>query len=60
VATLFDPSYKLTRNSGRPIIQIEYVMVIGYLMYVMTNTRPDIAFAIGKLSHHTSNLSKFH
>ncbi|GJZ93659.1 zinc finger, CCHC-type containing protein [Tanacetum coccineum] len=29
--------------------------VIGCLMYVMTCTRPDIAFAISKLSRYTSN-----
>ncbi|GKA07262.1 zinc finger, CCHC-type containing protein, partial [Tanacetum coccineum] len=29
--------------------------VIGCLMYVMTCTRPDIAFVVGKLSRYTSN-----
>nr|GEU96480.1 zinc finger, CCHC-type [Tanacetum cinerariifolium] len=29
--------------------------VIGFLMYVMTCTRPDIAFVVGKLSRYTSN-----
>ena len=29
-------------------------------MYAMTSTRPDIAFAVGKLSQYTSNPSKFH
>ena len=60
VATPFDPSYKLTHNSGRPVTQIEYAKVIGYLMYAMTSMRPDIVFAIGKLSRYTSNPSKFH
>ena len=60
VATPFDPTYKLTRNSGRPIAQLEYTKVIGCLMYAMTSTRPDIAFAIGKISRYTSNPSKFH
>ena len=60
VATPFNPTYKLTQNSGRPIAQLEYAKVIGYLMYAMTSTRPDIAFAVGKLSRYISNLSKFH
>jgi len=29
-------------------------------MYVMTSTRPNIAFAVGKLSLYTSSPSKFH
>ena len=45
-----DPTYKLTGNSGRPITQLEYSKVIECLMYVMTSTRLDIAFAIGKVS----------
>ena len=60
MATPFDPTYKLTRNSGRPIAQFEYAKVIGCLMYAMTSTRPDIAFAVGKLSRYTSNPSKFY
>ena len=60
VATPFDPSYKLARNSGRPIAQIEYANAIGCLIYAMTSTRPDITFAVGKLSQYTSNPSKFH
>ncbi|GJX27216.1 zinc finger, CCHC-type containing protein [Tanacetum coccineum] len=34
---------------------ILYSMVIGCLMYAMTCTRPDIVFAVGKLSRYTSN-----
>ncbi|GKB24407.1 zinc finger, CCHC-type containing protein [Tanacetum coccineum] len=33
----------------------KYSRVIEYLMYAMTCTRPDIAFAVGKLSKYTSN-----
>ena len=35
VATPFDPTYKLTRNSGRPVAPLEYAKVIGCLMYAM-------------------------
>jgi len=60
MATPFDPTYKLTRNSGRPIAQLEYAQVIGCLMYAMTSVRLDIALTVGKLSRYTSNSSKFH
>ncbi|GKD03447.1 zinc finger, CCHC-type containing protein [Tanacetum coccineum] len=33
----------------------QYSRVIGCLMYAMTCTSPDIAFAVGKLSMYTSN-----
>nr|GFC95943.1 zinc finger, CCHC-type [Tanacetum cinerariifolium] len=40
--------------------QLEYSRVIDCLMYAMTCTRPDIAFAVGKLSRYTSNPSTQH
>ncbi|GKE18528.1 zinc finger, CCHC-type containing protein, partial [Tanacetum coccineum] len=40
----------------KAVSQLEYSRVIGCLMYVMTCTRPDIAFDVGKLSRYTSNL----
>ena len=42
-------------NLSKAISQLEYAQVIGCLMYAMTSTRPDIAFAIRKLSRYTSN-----
>ncbi|GJT59463.1 zinc finger, CCHC-type containing protein [Tanacetum coccineum] len=53
--TLLNTSEKLMPNNGQAISQLEYSRVIGYLMYAMTCTRPDIAFAVGKLSKYTSN-----
>ncbi|GJR11782.1 zinc finger, CCHC-type containing protein [Tanacetum coccineum] len=40
-------------NNGQVVSQLEYSRVIGCLMYAMTCTRPDIAFAVGKLSRLT-------
>nr|GEV00371.1 hypothetical protein [Tanacetum cinerariifolium] len=40
----------LMPNRGLAVSQLEYSKVIGCLMYVMTCTKPDIAFAMGKLS----------
>ncbi|GJT03838.1 zinc finger, CCHC-type containing protein [Tanacetum coccineum] len=55
VTAPMDTSEKLMPFNGRTVSQLEYYRVIGCLMYVMTCTRPDIAFAVGKLSMYTSN-----
>nr|GEW19904.1 zinc finger, CCHC-type [Tanacetum cinerariifolium] len=60
VSTLMDPVEKLKSNTGKPVDQLEYSRAIGCLMYGMTNTRPDIAYAIGRLSRFTSNPSRQH
>ncbi|GJT74732.1 zinc finger, CCHC-type containing protein [Tanacetum coccineum] len=57
VSTPMDTSEKLMPNNGQAVSQLEYSRVIGCLMYAMTCTRPDIAFAVGKLSRYTSNPS---
>ncbi|GJT14862.1 zinc finger, CCHC-type containing protein [Tanacetum coccineum] len=54
VSTLMDVSEKLMLNNGQAISQLEDSKVIGCLMYAITCTRPDIAFAMGKLSKYTS------
>ncbi|GKE17110.1 zinc finger, CCHC-type containing protein [Tanacetum coccineum] len=53
VSTLIDTSEKLMPNNGQDVSQLEYSRVIGCLMYAMTCTRPDIAFAAGKQSRYT-------
>ncbi|GJV87316.1 zinc finger, CCHC-type containing protein [Tanacetum coccineum] len=55
VSTPMDTSEKLMPNNGQTVSQLEYYRVIGCLMYVMTCTRPDIAFVVGKLIRYTSN-----
>jgi hypothetical protein len=55
VCTPFDASMKLYPNTDRAVNQLEYARVIGCLMYAMTCTRPDIAYAVGKISRYTSN-----
>ncbi|CAM8940498.1 unnamed protein product [Rhodiola kirilowii] len=60
VNTHFESSKHLLPNKGDPVSQLEYSRVIGSLMYTMTSTRPDIAFAVGKLSRYTSNPSVDH
>ncbi|GKE98909.1 zinc finger, CCHC-type containing protein [Tanacetum coccineum] len=46
VSTPMDTSKKLMPNNGQAVSQLEYSRVIGCLMYAMTCTRPDIAFAV--------------
>ncbi|KAJ9547348.1 hypothetical protein OSB04_019891 [Centaurea solstitialis] len=53
--TPFDSCVKLGANSGRAVAQLEYASAIGSMMYAMHCTRPDIAFAVRKLSQHTIN-----
>ncbi|GJV20664.1 zinc finger, CCHC-type containing protein [Tanacetum coccineum] len=55
VSTPMDTSEKLMPNNGQAVSQLEYSRVIACLMYAMTCTRPDIAYAVGKLSRYTSN-----
>nr|GEU54240.1 zinc finger, CCHC-type [Tanacetum cinerariifolium] len=55
VSTPLDTCENLMPNRGLAASQLEYSRVIGYLMYVMTCTRPDNAIHVGKLSRYTSN-----
>ena len=57
VTATFDASMKLYPNTGRAVDQLKYARVIGCLMYAMTCIRPDIAYAMGKMSKYTSNSS---
>ena len=60
VSTPLDPKINFVKNEGDPKSQMEYAKVIGCLMYAMTCTRPDIAYAVGILSRYTSNPSRLH
>nr|GEU31244.1 hypothetical protein [Tanacetum cinerariifolium] len=60
VSTPMNPVEKLKPNTGKPVDQLEYSRAIGYLMYAMTSTRPDIAYVIGRLSRFNSNPSRQH
>ncbi|GJY32849.1 hypothetical protein Tco_0417318 [Tanacetum coccineum] len=46
-STPMDPVEKLMPNTGKHVDQIEYSRAIGCLMYAMTSTRPNIAYAMG-------------
>ncbi|KAK6149115.1 hypothetical protein DH2020_016640 [Rehmannia glutinosa] len=53
--TPIDTSQHLSKNRGEAVSQLEYSRVIGSLMYLMSCTRPDIAYAVSKLSRYTNN-----
>ena len=40
--------------------QVSYLMVIGSLMYAMLGTWPDLAFAVGLLSHFSTAPTSAH
>lgn len=64
---LLDPSVKLSKNRGTCVCQLDYSRAIECLMYIMNSSRPpfnssrpDIAYAVSKLSRYTSNPSDEH
>uniref|UniRef100_J3KUY7 Reverse transcriptase Ty1/copia-type domain-containing protein n=1 Tax=Oryza brachyantha TaxID=4533 RepID=J3KUY7_ORYBR len=53
--TPYDVSMLLHKNKKQTRNQLEYSKIIGSLMYLASGTRPDISFAVSKLSRFTSN-----
>src|SRR6266498_342383 len=53
--TPYDPSVMLQKNKGIAKYQLRYSQIMGSLMYLASATRPDIVFAMSKLSRFTSN-----
>ena len=60
MSTPMDQHVKLYRHDKEPVAQLAYSKVIGSLMYAMTYTRPNISFAVAKLSRFTSNPEPHH
>ena len=59
-STSMDYTLKLSKESGEPLSDVSnYRRVIGRLLY-LTNTGPDIAFAVGKLSQYLDCPSTTH
>ncbi|GJU35661.1 retrovirus-related pol polyprotein from transposon TNT 1-94 [Tanacetum coccineum] len=58
--TPIDTSLHLSKNRGECVAQLEYSRIIGMLMYLMTSTRPDLAYVVSRLSRYTSNPSNAH
>jgi hypothetical protein len=54
-STPYDPSVLLRKNRRIARDQLRYSQIIGSLMYLASATRPDISFAVCKLSRFVSN-----
>ena len=54
-STPYDPSVLLRKNRRIARDQLRYSQIIGSLMYLASATRPDISFAVSKLSRFVSN-----
>jgi hypothetical protein len=58
--TPYDSSVPLKKNTGNSVSQLEYAKIIGSLMFLMNCTRPDIAYAVSRLSRYTHSPSNEH
>jgi hypothetical protein len=52
--TPYDPSVILRKNKNETTDQLKYSQIIGSLMYLASMTRPEISFAVSKLSRFMS------
>jgi hypothetical protein len=53
--TTYDPSVRIQKNEGTTKDQLRYSQITGSLMYLASATRPDIMFAVCKLSRFVFN-----
>ena len=60
VKTSYDASKHLKKNKGDGVSQPKYAKIIGSVMYLMNYIRPDIAYAVSRLSRYTHNPDKYH
>jgi phenylalanine-4-hydroxylase len=58
--TPYDPSVLLRKNWRIANDQMRYSQIIGSLQYLASATRPDISFAVSKLSRFVSNRGDDH
>jgi hypothetical protein len=58
--TPYDASLVLRKNLRIMVDQLRYSQIIGSLMYLASATRPDIAYAVIKLSQFISNTGSEH
>ena len=51
---------KANEGEVNPLIRTKFQQIIGSLLYIMLGTRPDIAFAVTKLSQFAANPTQEH
>ena len=52
ISTPYDSSIALKKNTGEPVPQLKYSQLIGSLLYIFNRSRPDISYAVGRLSRY--------
>ena len=60
VSTPYDANSKLKKNKEKSISQSQYVQIIESLLHLISFSRPDIAYAVSRLSRYTQCLSQDH
>ena len=60
MSTPYEQGLNLKCNKGDLVAQEKYTQIIGTLMYVANTSRPNIFYAIGKLSRFNSCPSLSH
>ena len=59
ISTPYNSSIAL-KNTCEHVSQLEYSQVIDSFLYISNRTRPDISYAVSRLSRYTSNPSREH
>ena len=60
VSTPYDVNTYLMKNRDDPMGQAEYAQIIRSRMHIMNFSRPDIAYAVCRLSRYTHNPNNYH
>ena len=60
MSTPFDANTHLMKNRGDLVGQFEYTHIIESLMHLMNFSRPDITYAVRRLSRYTYNPNNDH
>ena len=56
----YDANSKLKKNIREFISQTQYAQIVWSLLHLMSFSKPDIAYAVGKLSTYTQCSSHDH
>ena len=60
MSTPYDPISHLKKNKEHSVAQTEYAQIIGSLMYLENCTKPNIVYAIGRLSQYARSPNQDH
>ena len=54
----YDSLIALKKNTSEPVSKLEYSQLIASLLYISNRIKPDISYAVGRLSRYTRNPSR--